>query len=118
MAALATVADYIAKSRTLLQDKVEPYRYSDSDLVDALNQGIQESRKTRPDLWLSKFRTGLPQYSTAALSTAVDIDEMYRMAFVYYMCGQAQLSDQEDTQDQRAMAFLGKFSTALSPAGG
>lgn len=116
--ALDTVADYIAKSRTLLLDEVAPYRYSDADLVESLNEGIQESRRTRPDLWLSKFRSGLPQYSTAALSAAVDIDEMYRMAFVYYMCGQAQLSDQEDTQDSRAMAFLGKFSTIMTPGGG
>lgn len=112
MAALDTVADYLTESRTLLQDVVVPYRYSDASLVAALNEGVQESRRARPDLWLGV--TSLPTYSALTTTTTVTIDQMYRMAFVYYMCGRAQLSDQEDTEDQRALAFLGKFSSTLT----
>lgn len=111
---LETVADYLAKSRELLQDKVEPYRYGDDTLVDSLNTAIMEARRIRPDLWLSTFRSSLPSYDESAPTDVVDIDPMYRMAFVYYMCGQAQLSDQEDTEDQRAVAFLGKFAAQLN----
>lgn len=119
MAALTTVADYLAKARTLLQDEIAPYRYSDNDLVDSLNQGIQESRRVRPDMWLGLKRSeSLPSYDAATPTTVVAIDPLYRMAFVYYMTGQAQLTDQEDTDDQRAMAFLGKFGTILSGSGG
>ena len=112
--ALDTVADYIARARNLLQDEVEPYRYEDSELVTRLNEGIQESRRLRPDLWLSTFRGSLPSYDAALPSTSVAIDPMYRMAFAYYMAGTAQLSDNEDTTDERAMAFLGKFTTTLT----
>lgn len=115
MAALNTLADYLSESRTLLQDTIVPYRYSDATLVSALNQGIQESRRSRPDLWLGQ--SALPAYDAGSTSTAVAIDQMYRMAFVYYMCGRAQLSDQEDTEDQRALAFLGKFNSTLTGAG-
>lgn len=116
--ALDTVADYVTRSRGLLQDTVVPYRYSDSDMVDALNDGIQEARRIRPDLFLSTFRTTLPSYLSSSLSTAVTIDQQYRMAFVYYMCGQMQMRDQEDVTDTRAIAFLNKFSGQLVNAQG
>lgn len=115
MAALLTVADYIAKARTLLMDVVVPYRYSDADLVESLNEGIQESRRLRPDMWTGRSRGAvLPSYDAALPSTSVQFDEQYRMALVYYMTGQAQLTDQEDNQDQRAMAFLAKFNNTLT----
>lgn len=119
MAALDTVADYLAKARVLLLDKVAPYRYADSDLVDCLNQGIQESRRLRPDMWIGMARgSSLPGYDAALPGAAVQFDPQYRMCLVYYICGQAQLADQEDTQDQRAMAFMGKFNNMLTGGGG
>lgn len=113
--ALDTVQDYIDKSRALLQDAVIPYRYSDADMMDALNQGIMESRRIRPDITLASFRLTLPEYLT--VGSTVAIDPQYRMAFVYYICGQMQLSDQEDVQDTRAIAFLNKFTGQLTSGG-
>lgn len=118
MAALDTVADYLAKARTLLLDQVAPYRYADVDLVASLNQGIQESRRLRPDMWIGMARgAALPTYDAGTQTAAVQFDPQYRMGLVYYICGQAQLTDQEDTQDQRALSFLGKFNTMLTGAG-
>lgn len=111
--ALDTVNEYIVAARRLLLDEVEPYRYPTADLVDALNYAFLEVRRLRPDLLLSKFRTSIPSYSPTSLSTAVDVDPMYRMAFVYFICGQAQLRDDEATQDQRAGGFLAKFIAQL-----
>jgi hypothetical protein len=34
---------------------------------------------------------------------------MYRVSLLYYICGQAQLRDDENTQDARASVFLNKF---------
>jgi hypothetical protein len=107
--ALDTVNDYITMSRRLLLDELEPYRYPTVDLVDALNTGIMEARRLRPDLFISYFLTTLPSYSATSLTTAVNIDPQYRMAFIYYICGQAQLRDDEPTQDGRASAFANKF---------
>jgi hypothetical protein len=114
MAALDTIADYLASSRGLLQDLIVPYRYSDADLVSYLNQGIQESRALRADLWLVYTSTSLPTYPDTPTSTVVDIDPMVRMAFVYYMCGRAQLTDMEETEDTRGLAFLAKFQNMLT----
>ena len=48
-----TVADYAATARSQLQDLVgPPYRYSDDDIVGALNQALAEMGRVRPDLFL------------------------------------------------------------------
>lgn len=112
--ALDTVQDYVDRARVLLLDQVEPYRYETADLIEALNMGIMEARRLRPDLFKGYFRTSLPDFSTATMSAAVPIDPMYRVAFVYYICGHAQLRDDENTQDSRAAAFLNKFVSQMT----
>lgn len=111
--ALDTVQDYIDRARVLLLDSVVPYRYSDADLVENLNMGILEARRLRPDLLKSYFRTTLPDFATTNMSASVNIDPQYRVAFVYYICGQAQLRDDETVQDSRAVTFLNKFTAQL-----
>lgn len=111
--ALDTVQDYIDRARVLLLDTVVPYRYENADLVENLNMGILEARKLRPDLLKSYFSSSLPDYSVANLNQTVDIDPQYRVAFVYYICGQAQLRDDENVQDSRAVTFLNKFTSQL-----
>lgn len=111
--ALDTVQDYIDRARVLLLDTVVPYRYSDADLVENLNMGILEARKLRPDLLRNYFTGSLPDFTTGNLSATVPIDPQYRVAFVYYVCGQAQLRDDENVQDSRAALFLNKFVSQL-----
>jgi hypothetical protein len=114
MAALDTVADYVNYARVLLQDQVNsPYRYPDADLLMALNMAFPEAKKLRPDLFLTV--TGIP-FFTAVDTTPVPWNPMYRLPIIYFMCGQAQVRDDEGLQDQRAAAFLGLFATKLSTA--
>jgi len=109
-----TIADYIEAVRTLLQDEMEPYRYSDKQLKLGLTLGMSEAYRLRPDLFLRK---DLPNYNNADLDTVVDVSPGYQSAFMYYMAGHAQLSDSEDVTDNRASIFLGKFtSQLLTPA--
>jgi hypothetical protein len=122
---LVTVSDYIADTRTLLQDTVPPYRYPDVDLVEALNMAMFEASRLRPDLFLdTKYQTNFVRvqpigtnapglFSVANESAAVPLPPAYKMPFVYFMVGQAQLRDTEDTQDKRAGAFLEKFIAQL-----
>jgi len=108
---LDTVADYVRMTRTLLQDTVDsPYRYTDAELVAALSVGMGEAKRLRPDLFLNQT---LPTYTTND-GTAVPFDEMYRIVLVYYMCGHAQLRDDEEVQDQRAAAFMTLFNSKLT----
>lgn len=111
--ALETVQDYVDESRRLLQDQIVPYRYPDVDVVAALNIGLAEARRLRPDLFLPAF--SIPYYTTLAAdgATAVPIEAQFRSAFVYYVVGRMQLRDDESTTDARAASLITKFAAQL-----
>lgn len=111
--ALDTVADYVRDARVLLQDTVAEYRYPDAELVENLNLGLLEIRRLRPELLRSYFRTAIPSFTSTAMAAAVPLDYQYRVALLYYICGQAQLRDDEATQDARATVFLNKFTAQM-----
>lgn len=115
MAALTTVATLVAQARVLLQDRIEPYRYADSEMLDGLNNAVMEARKLRPDFFLTNS-SSLPSYTVVDSTTLSAIDPMYRTAFLYYVIGYVQLRDDEDTQDNRAVGFLNKFIAQLTLA--
>lgn len=107
--ALDTVQDYLTRARTILQDEVEPYRYSDVDLVEALNMALMEVRRLRPEAVASSLNTAFPEYSAGSLATAVEMDVQLRSALVYYICGHVHLRDSEVEEGSRAASFLNKF---------
>jgi hypothetical protein len=112
--ALDTVSDYITNVRRLLLDETVPYRYGTADMIDALNLGIQEMVRLRPDLFFKAMRTNaIPSYSSDSTYTAVAVDYRYRGALLYYVMGMMQLRDDESTQDSRAAAFIQRFSAQL-----
>lgn len=108
---LATVGDYVAEARTLLQDRVAPFRYTTADLKGALGLGLYEARRLRPDL----FVAGVVQEvdSATADGTAVALDRQYRMTLVYYVAGHASLRDLEESADGRGAAFKRQFIAQL-----
>jgi hypothetical protein len=111
--ALDTVTQYVSEARVLLQDQVETYRYANAELISALNLAIMTARRNRPDLFLEV--STIPQFTTADVTnnTAFAMDIQYRVAFLFFMVGFAQLRDEEDTQDTRAAAFIQKFTQQL-----
>lgn len=110
MAALALVSDYLTEARALMQDTVVPYRYADADLIRALNIGLLECRRIRPDLFIGRM-DAVPDYTTTGQT--VVFDQQYRSALVYYIVGRAGIRDDEPDADQRASAFLNKFLAQL-----
>lgn len=112
--ALDTVGQIVGRARTLLQDTVEPYRYPTPDLISALNEACMEAKRLRPDLYLRTLKLTLPSFAAEADTvTEEKIPSEYRVAFVYYIVGNAQLQDEEDVQDQRATVFLNKFTAQM-----
>lgn len=109
--ALDTVQDYIDRARVLLLDQIEPYRYTQTDLVEALNLAILETRRLRPELLSDYFNATLPDFDVSNLSETVPIDPQYRVAFLYYICGHAHLRDGD--AEERASALLNKFAAQM-----
>lgn len=112
MSALKSVSDYVADARILLQDTVSPYRYDSPSLLIAFNVILLEGRRIRPDLFVF-CGDDVPQFS-AVDSTKVDIEQQFRLAFVYGMVGHALSRDQEDVQDERANTYMETFVQMLT----
>jgi hypothetical protein len=131
----ATITAYVAQARGLLQDAIEPYRYTDDQVIDAFNVAMDEIARIRPDIFLDlKYQRPLrvgdtgdgmpPAYTTADISvtggvyditkgTVAPIPTKYFMPVNWYIYGWLQFHDVADTQDQRAQAFIQKFQSQL-----
>ena len=112
---LDTIDDYIDDGRILLQDTIQPYRYSDDSLVIAMNVTLLEGRRLRPDLFVySKLPNDQQvQHFQSKDGTKVQMEQQFRLAFLHGMVGHALERDQEDIQDERAQAFLSIFNAIL-----
>lgn len=109
---LKFVRDYVAEARVLLLDKIAPYRYTDLELVSALNVTLVEGRRLRPDLFLYKGKDDVQSFILVD-DTVVRMELSFRLALVYGICGYAFARDQEDVQDARATAFMETFRNML-----
>ena len=130
------VTHYVYMARLELQDLIPPYRYADTTLVRALNRGLSELSRLRPDILLDlKYQSplrrgdigdGIPGgYSIADIGfdtsgnylegagTAVPIPSKYVSPLEWFTAGWIQFFDVTDTQDARASGFLAKFQSHL-----
>jgi len=112
---LGTVSEFISAARSLLQDTVTEYRYSDDDILQAMNIGLLSARRLRADLFLDD-PTDIPAYTTND-GTAIDFDSQYLPSLLYFVVGYVNLRDQEETQDSRAVALLNKFTSQMLTIG-
>jgi hypothetical protein len=119
-----TVTDYINVARLNLQDAVSPYRYTDDNLLLALNIGLAEIGRIRPDMFLDlKYQRplrkgdtdeGMPKPYATVDTTLVPVPSKYMSALDWFINGWTQFLDVTDTQDQRAQAFIVKFQSHLT----
>lgn len=109
--ALETVKDYITDVRVLLQDTIAPFRYDDPSLLTSFNVILMEGRRLRPDLFVYCSET-VPSFAAVA-DTKVNMEQPFRLAFVYGTTAHAIARDQEDVQDARAATFMQAFTDML-----
>ena len=110
---LLTVRDYIQDVRTLIQDRVQPYRYDDRSVLRAFNISLLEGRRLRPDLFLRNGKIHVPNF-TSSSGEEVNMEEGFRLAFVYGTAGHVLQRDDEDVQDARANSYMNAFHGVLS----
>ena len=91
-----------------------PYRTSDADVVDALNVGLREARHLRGDLFYNDVLGPTPQASVAALTTPIDIEDQFQLAFVTFVVGWVELRDDQYSNDGRAATLLGQLTRELN----
>lgn len=92
--------------RDTLQD-LKGVRYKSDSLIRALNLGILEIRRVRPDYFIGQYTA--PTAQVLAESDEVPVPEICVPSLVLYTAGFAEMRDDEYTADGRAAAFMGKF---------
>ena len=110
---LHTVQGMVDATRALLLDKVTPYRYSDTAIIAGLNLSLLEGKRLRPDLFIGRYRTSVPQYEQPS-GEEIPIEEQFRVAFMYGISAFVLLRDDEDVQDARAKTFMERFASILT----
>lgn len=115
MAFFVTVGDVVTQVRVLLQDTdAAAYRFDNASIYQALNEGLLESQRIRPDF----FRGGtVPQYDVSNAASTINYPAEFKPALVDYTCGRVQLRDAEETTDQRAGVLITSFRRLLGLAG-
>lgn len=109
---LMTVEGLIKGVRTLLLDKIQPYRYDDISLIAALNLALLEIRRVRPDILICRYGIDIPQYE-AVSGEDIPIEPQFRLAVELGTAGHALMRDQEDVQDERSATFLNNMYNML-----
>lgn len=135
-----TVTAYVVSARNRMQDRVAPYRYTDDQIVDALNVALEETQRLRPDIFLDlKYQQKIQPndlddgfisgYYTSGDITfdgssnydptsgpLVPIPSRYNDPIIWYIGAHLQFLDVDDTEDQRGIAFLSKFMQRMTMA--
>jgi len=112
-----TLGSLITTARNTLNDTIQvsgAFRYSDQELYDALNEGLQLARAKRPDIFLDMgLRNPVPQYQTTDTAVPFPIDLAYYAAIVFYVVGRTELKEDTFADDNRAVTLMNKFTSQL-----
>lgn len=100
------VSDLLRRVRAALQDEYAPHRYTDQQIVDAVNDGLDEMAHRRADLFAFsapvRFR---PNYVTS-VDSVIDIPANYRPILVDLVIADMMMREDEYANDGRAQTML------------
>ena len=124
-----SIDDVLTEARAAINDSTVPFRFSNTLLLSYLNTALRETYRYRPDAFVGNFTTGLlstvavPTYSQVDLglspATPLPVDDrLFFNPIVFFVAGRTELSDDEFTDDGRAMSLLQSFRTMLIGPGG
>lgn len=106
------VSTLLTSARTILQDTVAPYRYSDESLIGIVNEATYEARRVRPDLFMGKLRTSITP--VASVSDTLPLSDQFYGPLLNFVVGRAEMRDDEFTNDKRAQTLYGAFYAAMT----
>lgn len=104
------VKDLLSRVRVTLQD-TEAVRYLTPELLGYMNDAVLEARSIRPDLFVRDFNGSFNDVTDP--EAAFPLPDQFFPAVCHYVCGRAELRDDEFAVDGRAMTLLAAFSKKL-----
>jgi hypothetical protein len=108
-----TVGQVVEAARAVLQDEMQPYRYSTVQLCGYVSEAVGEARRLRPDMFHRTFRNTIPFYTANQVNEPLPISDMYFAQVVNYTVGRAELREDQFASDNRAMSLLAAFGVSL-----
>ena len=106
-----TADDIIRRVRSLMQDNTAPFRYSELDLVDAINDALDRVLFLRSDYFIDLEFT--PVYVTAGASV-LNVPNVLINPIVLFVTGYMMLREDEFANDGRATALMGSAAKLIS----
>lgn len=115
-----TYQNLIDEARIYLQDTdTSDPRYTDTQLIGMLNQGINALVRVRPDACYDLYddnALNTPEVVASGatgnqvnVSATFNLDMMFFNPLIHFTVGMAELVDDEYTEDGRAAMLLGQF---------
>jgi hypothetical protein len=108
----------VDEARQLLNDEIPISglpRYSDAELLAAVNEGMLQVRAKRPDVFLRYgLRTALPVYQLPAdKATRFPFENQFYPPLLFYVVGRSELTEDTFADDGRAVTLMSKFTGML-----
>jgi hypothetical protein len=116
MALPAPTADaIITRVRALLQDEQAPYRYSDAQLFDSINDAQDSMVSLRPDYFIA-----VDFDPVRVVATTTELAAPWRLVYpmTLFVAGYMMLREDEFADDGRAAAMVGRAATIVTEAPG
>jgi len=111
----------------MVSDARVPYRYTDAQMIAALNTALAEVYRYRPDAYIGNFVTAslgantVTSYTTGdlGLNTLFPLDNrLFFNPVVFFIAGRIETADDEFTDNSRAPQLLNSFRAMLIGEGG
>ena len=113
-----TIEQLIDQARFLLQDARVPYRYPTAQMVSAVNLAMGDAWRIRPDLFITKYADGVPQFEEGTAATDLfPLPTQFTSPVVSFLVGWVASADDEFTEDGRAAMFQRRFVETLTAGG-
>lgn len=109
-----TVGQVVSAARAVLQDEMEPFRYSTAQLCGFVSEAMGEARRLRPDMFHRTFRNTIPYFDQNHVAEFLPLPDMYFAQVVNYVTGRAEIRDDQFATDNRAMSLLAAFGISLT----
>jgi hypothetical protein len=126
-----TIDDLVLEVREIVNDEQVPFRYSNARVLQVLNTALRDLYRVRPDAYIGNFTSGVLSANLANTYSANDLqsatvppvpptpfpvdDRLFFGPLVFYVVGRLEISDDEFTDDGRAMTL---FQAFVSEVGG
>jgi hypothetical protein len=110
-----TYQELLDDARIILQDTdSERYRYDNTTLLRALNRGLQEIARLRPEVFRDQYDDDaddviVPEITSSDLGNEFDLPMMFFGSMIYFVTGSTEFLDDEFAVDNRAMTLLSQF---------